>query len=80
MTVRSGSGTPRLLTAEGRPGKVEVTAHNHGFAVDAPLDRVSHTEFGRVEVSHVCLNDDVVEGLRCLDVPAFSYRRRNARP
>jgi carbamoyl-phosphate synthase small subunit len=55
-------------------GKVEVTAHNHGFAVDAPTDRVSDTEFGRVEVSHVCLNDGVVEGLRCLDVPAFSVQ------
>jgi carbamoyl-phosphate synthase small subunit len=55
-------------------GKVEVTAHNHGFAVDAPLDRVSDTPLGRVEVSHVCLNDDVVEGLRCLDVPAFSVQ------
>jgi carbamoyl-phosphate synthase small subunit len=55
-------------------GKVEVTAHNHGFAVDAPLDAVAHTPFGRVEVSHVCLNDRVVEGLRCLDVPAFSVQ------
>jgi carbamoyl-phosphate synthase small subunit len=55
-------------------GKVEVTAHNHGFAVDAPLDRDSETEFGRVRVSHVCLNDDVVEGLECLDVPAFSVQ------
>ncbi|MEU7428713.1 MULTISPECIES: glutamine-hydrolyzing carbamoyl-phosphate synthase small subunit [unclassified Streptomyces] len=55
-------------------GKVEVTAHNHGFAVDAPLDQVSETEFGRAEVSHVCLNDDVVEGLRLLDQPAFSVQ------
>ncbi|TDC79347.1 glutamine-hydrolyzing carbamoyl-phosphate synthase small subunit [Streptomyces hainanensis] len=55
-------------------GKVEVTAHNHGFAVDAPLDRVSDTPYGRVEVSHVCLNDDVVEGLRLLDRPAFSVQ------
>jgi len=55
-------------------GKVEVTAHNHGFAVKAPLDQQVDTEFGRVEVSHVCLNDDVVEGLRCLDVPAFSVQ------
>ncbi|RAG83396.1 carbamoyl phosphate synthase small subunit [Streptacidiphilus pinicola] len=55
-------------------GKVEVTAHNHGFAVDAPLDKVSETPFGRVEVSHVCLNDDVVEGLQCLDQPAFSVQ------
>ncbi|MFR9792258.1 glutamine-hydrolyzing carbamoyl-phosphate synthase small subunit [Streptomyces sp. MB22_4] len=55
-------------------GKVEVTAHNHGFAVDAPLDRVSDTRFGRAEVSHVCLNDDVVEGLQLLDQPAFSVQ------
>ncbi|WP_340383027.1 glutamine-hydrolyzing carbamoyl-phosphate synthase small subunit [Streptomyces sp. SS7] len=55
-------------------GKVEVTAHNHGFAVDAPLDRVSETPFGRAEVSHVCLNDDVVEGLQLLDQPGFSVQ------
>ncbi|WEH19380.1 glutamine-hydrolyzing carbamoyl-phosphate synthase small subunit [Streptomyces sp. VNUA24] len=55
-------------------GKVEVTAHNHGFAVDAPLDQVSETPFGRAEVSHVCLNDNVVEGLRLLDRPAFSVQ------
>ncbi|MCX4910286.1 glutamine-hydrolyzing carbamoyl-phosphate synthase small subunit [Streptomyces sp. NBC_00878] len=55
-------------------GKVEVTAHNHGFAVDAPLDRVSETPYGRAEVSHVCLNDQVVEGLQLLDQPAFSVQ------
>ena len=44
-------------------GKVEVTAHNHGFAVDAPLDGPTSTPYGSVLVSHVCLNDDVVEGL-----------------
>lgn len=54
--------------------RVEVTAHNHGFAVDAPLDGEFETPFGRALVSHVCLNDDVVEGLRCLDVPAFSVQ------
>ncbi|WP_078970765.1 carbamoyl-phosphate synthase large subunit, partial [Streptomyces chattanoogensis] len=43
-------------------GKVEVTAHNHGFAVDAPLDRVSDTPFGRAEVSHVCLSGPIVIG------------------
>ena len=55
-------------------GKVEISAHNHGFAVDAPTDRVSETRYGRVEVSHVCLNDGVVEGLVCRDVPAFSVQ------
>ncbi|MFC8831322.1 glutamine-hydrolyzing carbamoyl-phosphate synthase small subunit [Streptomyces sp. NPDC057137] len=55
-------------------GKVEVTAHNHGFAVDAPLDQISDTPYGRAEVSHVCLNDNVVEGLRLLDRPVFSVQ------
>jgi carbamoyl-phosphate synthase small subunit len=55
-------------------GKVEVTAHNHGFAVDAPLDADADTPYGRVTVSHVCLNDNVVEGLRLLDRPAFSVQ------
>ncbi|HEY8912208.1 MAG TPA: glutamine-hydrolyzing carbamoyl-phosphate synthase small subunit [Lacisediminihabitans sp.] len=57
-------------------GRVEITAHNHGFAVDAPLDGVfdSPAGFGRVEVSHVNLNDNVVEGLNALDIPAFSVQ------
>ncbi|UWF76544.1 glutamine-hydrolyzing carbamoyl-phosphate synthase small subunit [Microbacterium neungamense] len=57
-------------------GKVEITAHNHGFAVDAPLDGPfdSPAGYGRVEVSHVGLNDRVVEGLRALDIPAFSVQ------
>jgi carbamoyl-phosphate synthase small subunit len=57
-----------------RTGRVEVTAHNHGFAVDAPLDESTGTPFGRAEVSHVCLNDQVVEGLNLLDGPAFSVQ------
>lgn len=57
-------------------GSVEITAQNHGFAVEAPRDDVvdSPAGFGRVEVSHVSLNDNVVEGLRALDVPAFSVQ------
>ncbi len=57
-------------------GRVEITAHNHGFAVDAPLDGAfeSPAGFGRVEVSHVNLNDSVVEGLNALDIPAFSVQ------
>jgi carbamoyl-phosphate synthase small subunit len=70
-----------------RTGKVEVTAHNHGFAVDAPLEGdlpapadaaiakgSDRTAYGRVRVSHVGLNDNVVEGLECLDIPAFSVQ------
>jgi carbamoyl-phosphate synthase small subunit len=48
-------------------GKVEVTAHNHGFAVQAPLEVATSTPYGRASVSHVCLNDDVVEGLELRD-------------
>ncbi|MCF6745248.1 glutamine-hydrolyzing carbamoyl-phosphate synthase small subunit [Blastococcus sp. KM273128] len=55
-------------------GTVRVTSHNHGFAVDAPLDRPTGTPYGEVEVSHVGLNDDVVEGLRLLEAPAFSVQ------
>jgi carbamoyl-phosphate synthase small subunit len=60
-----------------RTGKVEITSQNHGFAVDAPLDgptTAPEERFGRVEVSHISLNDDVVEGLACLDIPAFSVQ------
>jgi carbamoyl-phosphate synthase small subunit len=57
-------------------GRIEVTSHNHGFAVQAEIGEVleSTTGFGRVEVSHVNLNDNVVEGLRALDIPAFSVQ------
>jgi carbamoyl-phosphate synthase small subunit len=55
-------------------GRVEVTAHNHGFAVDAPTAGPFDTPYGPAEVSHVCLNDGVVEGLRCSDVPALSVQ------
>ena len=57
-------------------GHIEITAQNHGFAVDAPREGVveSPEGFGRVEVSHISLNDQVVEGLRALDIPAFSVQ------
>ncbi|WP_040164400.1 glutamine-hydrolyzing carbamoyl-phosphate synthase small subunit [Microbacterium gorillae] len=57
-------------------GRVEITAHNHGFAVEAPLDGpfASPNGYGQVEVSHIGLNDQVVEGLRALDIPAFSVQ------
>jgi carbamoyl-phosphate synthase small subunit len=55
-------------------GRVHITSHNHGFAVEAPLDGPFDTPYGRAEVSHVDLNDGVVEGLRLLDRPAFSVQ------
>lgn len=57
-------------------GHIEITAQNHGFAVDAPREGIvdSPEGFGRVEVSHISLNDQVVEGIRALDIPAFSVQ------
>lgn len=60
-------------------GEVAITAHNHGFAVDLPIEGehlapYDDGRYGRVVVSHVGLNDQVVEGLRCLDRPAFSVQ------
>ena len=59
-----------------RTGRVEVTAHNHGFAVrvDGGEEVDSPAGFGKVKVSHICLNDDVVEGLECVEIPAFSVQ------
>ncbi|MBK0421221.1 glutamine-hydrolyzing carbamoyl-phosphate synthase small subunit [Leucobacter sp. CSA2] len=59
-----------------RTGRVEITAQNHGFAVDAPIEGEfpAPEGFGRVQVSHYSLNDQVVEGLECLDIPAFSVQ------
>lgn len=57
-------------------GRVEITSQNHGFAVAAPIDEIveSPAGFGPVEVTHYSLNDEVVEGLRALDYPAFSVQ------
>lgn len=44
-------------------GVIEITAHNHGFAVALPANQTVTTPFGTAQVSHVDLNDDVVEGL-----------------
>jgi carbamoyl-phosphate synthase small subunit len=69
-----------------RTGRIQITSHNHGFAVampggwragdaDAgPAAARFGTDFGPAEVSHVNLNDGVVEGLRLLDAPAFSVQ------
>ena len=62
------------------PGVVEITSHNHGFAVDpqgwtrGPTARArgAETDHGAAELTHWNLNDGTLEGLRCIDVPAFS--------
>jgi carbamoyl-phosphate synthase small subunit len=64
---------------DARTGTIQITSHNHGFAVDPAgwarvTDGIARTRFGRVELSHWNLNDGTLEGLRCLDVPAFSVQ------
>jgi carbamoyl-phosphate synthase small subunit len=55
-------------------GKVEITAHNHGFAVAAPKDHEFKTVYGDGRVTHLSLNDNVVEGLELISSPAFSVQ------
>jgi carbamoyl-phosphate synthase small subunit len=62
-----------------RTGAIEITSHNHGFAVDPDGwardgDGFAQTARGRVSLSHWNLNDGTLEGLRCLDVPAFAVQ------
>ena len=51
--------------------EVKITTQNHGFAVDF---KDSQTPFGPVEITHKSLNDQTMEGMRCLEVPAFSVQ------
>ncbi|HZC39222.1 MAG TPA: glutamine-hydrolyzing carbamoyl-phosphate synthase small subunit [Streptosporangiaceae bacterium] len=57
-------------------GRVQITSHNHGFAVAAPGAGTEpfDTQYGRAVITHLNLNDGVVEGLRLLDAPAFSVQ------
>lgn len=57
-----------------RTNKVEITAHNHGFALKAPVDGNFSTVFGPGRVTHVSLNDGVVEGLELTERGAFSVQ------
>jgi len=85
--LRYGHHGINLPVLDRATGKVEVTAHNHGFAIQAlhgsaPGEPFSATDrpapfdtpYGSAEISHVCLNDGVAEGLKCLELPAFSVQ------
>ena len=49
-------------------GKVEITSQNHGFAVE-PSSLPD-----QLEITHVNLNDETLEGVRCKNIPAFSVQ------
>ena len=89
--LRFGHRGVNQPVADVRTGKVQITSHNHGFAValpgtGGPIDWVPgspasaqaggqfETAFGPAEITHLNLNDGVVEGLRLLDAPAFSVQ------
>jgi carbamoyl-phosphate synthase small subunit len=70
-------------------GAIEITTQNHGFAVrpepfgfdppsapgePLPVGAVAATPFGKVELTHLNLNDYTIEGFRLLDVPAFAVQ------
>lgn len=57
-----------------KTGKVEITAHNHGFALQAPTESGFSTVYGPGQVTHVSLNDGVVEGLELIERGAFSVQ------
>ncbi len=56
----------------GATGRVEITAQNHGFAVDTTS--LSDCQFGKVELTHWNLNDETSEGISCDEVGAFSVQ------
>jgi len=89
--LRFGHRGVNQPVADVRTGRVQITSHNHGFAValpgaDGPGDWQPgspasaqagppfDTAFGPAEITHLNLNDGVVEGLRLLDAPAFSVQ------
>jgi len=63
-----------IPVVEHETGRISITAQNHGFALEGEKGEQFDTPFGRAEVSHVCANDGVVEGVRLLDGRAFSVQ------
>jgi len=66
-----GINVPVIETSTRR---VAITAQNHGFALEGEPGQRFDTPYGQAEVSHYCPNDGTVEGLRHLEVPAFSVQ------
>jgi len=72
--MRYGHRGINIPVIDVRTGKVAITAQNHGFALEGEPGEEFGSDFGRVQLSHYCPNDDTIEGVRALEVPAFSVQ------
>jgi carbamoyl-phosphate synthase small subunit len=72
--MRYGHRGINIPVIEHETGRVSITSQNHGFAVEAEPGERFDTPFGPAVVTHTCSNDGTVEGLRALEVPAFSVQ------
>ncbi len=72
--MRYGHRGLNIPVIEHATGQVAITSQNHGFAVEGEPGERFDTPFGPAVVSHSCPNDGTVEGLTCLDAPAFSVQ------
>ncbi|GAA5173940.1 glutamine-hydrolyzing carbamoyl-phosphate synthase small subunit [Pseudonocardia eucalypti] len=72
--MRYGHRGINIPVIDNSNGTVAITAQNHGFALEGELGERFDTPFGPAEFSHGCPNDGTVEGVRALDVPAFSVQ------
>jgi carbamoyl-phosphate synthase small subunit len=73
FAVRAPSGGGSVTVPQGG-GSVTVPQGGGSVAVARPDEDVFDTPFGRARVAFTCLNDGVVEGLECLDAPAYSVQ------
>jgi carbamoyl-phosphate synthase small subunit len=72
--MRYGHRGLNVPVIEHATGRVAITSQNHGFAVAGEPGERFDSDFGAAVVSHFCPNDNTVEGLTCLDSPAFSVQ------
>ncbi|MGB6164637.1 MAG: glutamine-hydrolyzing carbamoyl-phosphate synthase small subunit [Pseudonocardiaceae bacterium] len=72
--MRYGHRGLNVPVVEHATGRVAITSQNHGFAVEGEPGERFDSDFGPAVVSHSCPNDGTVEGLTCLDTPAFSVQ------
>ena len=72
--LRYGHRGINIPVVEHATGRVAITSQNHGFAVEGAAGERWESPFGPAEITHTCPNDGCVEGLRALEVPAFSVQ------